>query len=209
MSGATTPGKVAQRGVRYALNETAPAPIALDLEAFPHSDQVSDQQKSVAETVLASLEQLAKHSFAVCWLRRPSEDLVLVPGTDPKGLFHVLNRVEDDGGGAEFHSVGDLSQLEAFSVVFGFCREAGGGIDVALTDRRFLPFDHHLLLDNETVEVDREQAMGLYSAPGFVTDEAAIFPGMMFHFERHPDRHSQEFDFEQVQERLYRRMDYS
>jgi hypothetical protein len=208
MSGATTPGKVAAQGVRYALNDTAPAPIALDLEASPRSDQISDHQKSVSETVLASLEGLVKHSFAVCWLRRPSEDLVLVPGTDPKGLFGVLNRVEEEGG-AEFHTVGDLSQLEAFSVVLEFCRETGGDINVALTDRRFLPFEHHLLLDNEAVEVDREQAMGLYSAPGFVTDEAAVFPGMMFHFERHPDRHSQEFDFERVREKLYQQMDYS
>lgn len=58
-------------------------------------------------TVLNHFQQFGTHSFAVAWVRQPSEDPVLTPGTDPKDLFHVLHRVGGEDGPA-FDSAGDL-----------------------------------------------------------------------------------------------------
>lgn len=176
----------------HGTSATAAEP-ALDL----YHEGAREEHGDVVSVAYDVIEELTRETHAVLWYSRPHYDLLVVPETDPTGLFTVVLMKSD-----EVEKVDEgASQMTALRAVIDFCADDHVPVNVVVTDRRFPPFDIEHLDDDDLTNADRSAVMAIGSTLDFISHSWAVFPGPYYHARWH-DEYSEDVDEDALRARL-------
>lgn len=149
-----------------------------------YGDEDQHEHADVVDVAYEVLGDLETETYAVLWYARPSYDLLLIPESNPEGLFTIA--LLKDG---ELEKSEEMaSQLTALRAVIDFCVIDHVPVEVVITDRRLVPFELEALEDDEFVEGRRSWALADYESPDFIWRSEAVFTSQFYHRKYHQEQ---------------------